>query len=173
MNAYYETVKNPLGDVAPIVDEEGRLLRVVFLNDSHWPDAVQSWEKTEQALAKAGYELKKSRARTAVAVSQLREYFAGRRRDFDLELAPLGTDFQRQIWEALRSIPCGETRTYTELAGAAGRPRSARAAGRACATNPLPIVVPCHRAVGSDGSLTGFAGGIGMKEALLELERSL
>ncbi len=173
MNAYYETITNPLGDAAPIVDEKGRLLRVVFLSEERGPDVVQSWKKTEEALAKAGCELHEDPSKTAPAAAQLREYFAGQRRDFDLELAPVGTDFQRQIWEALRAIPCGETRTYSELASAAGRPRSARAAGRACATNPIPIVVPCHRAVGSDGSLTGFAGGLGMKEAFLELERSL
>ena len=173
MNAYYETITNSLGDVAAVVDENGRLLRVVFLHEGRRPGVVQSWEKTAEALAKAGYELRQDGAKTAVAAAQLRDYFAGRRRDFDLELAPLGTEFQRRIWDALCAIPRGETRTYTDLARAAGRPRSARAAGRACATNPLPIVVPCHRAVGRDGSLTGFAGGIGMKRALLELEGSL
>lgn len=101
---------------------------------------------------------------------QLDEYFAGRRRSFDLDLDPAGTPFQLAVWEALRSIPYGTTTTYGEIAARIGRPGAGRAVGGAVGRNPLSIVVPCHRVVGSDGSLTGFGGGLGRKTALLELE---
>ena len=101
---------------------------------------------------------------------QLAEYFCGERRRFDLPLAPRGTDFQREVWRALGEIPYGETRSYAEIARAIGRPRAVRAVGAANGRNPLPIVVPCHRVIGSDGSLTGFAGGLNAKIYLLELE---
>jgi methylated-DNA-[protein]-cysteine S-methyltransferase len=101
---------------------------------------------------------------------QLGEYFAGRRRDFDLPLAPRGTDFERRVWEALLAIPFGETRTYAEIARAIGHPDACRAVGRANGRNPIPIVIPCHRVIGSDGSLTGFGGGLDLKRLLLEHE---
>ena len=102
---------------------------------------------------------------------QVHEYFAGTRRAFDLPLAPVGTDFQQRVWAALGAIPCGETRTYGEIAGAIGRPAAARAVGRANATNPLCLFVPCHRVIGTDGSLTGFAFGEELKRRLLDHER--
>lgn len=101
---------------------------------------------------------------------ELAEYFAGRRRDFQIPLAPAGTPFQRRVWEALRRIPHGSTATYQEIARAVGSPRAARAVGAANACNPLAIVVPCHRVIRSDGALGGYAGGAGRKEALLNLE---
>lgn len=104
---------------------------------------------------------------------QVHEYFAGTRRSFDLPLAPIGTDFQHRVWAALGAIPFGETRTYREIAAATGRPAAARAVGRANATNPLCLLVPCHRVIGSDGSLTGFAFGEGVKRWLLDHERLL
>ena len=104
---------------------------------------------------------------------ELREYFRGERRFFDMPLAPEGTDFQRRVWDAIARIPYGETITYAELAKRAGSPGSARAAGSATGHNPLGIIVPCHRVVGSDGSLTGYAGGIERKTRLLELEGAL
>lgn len=104
------------------------------------------------------------------AARQLAEYFAGRRRAFDLPLAPQGTPFQRMVWEALLTVPYGETASYGAIARRVGRPTAVRAVGAANGANPLPIVVPCHRIVGSDGSLTGYAGGLGIKERLLELE---
>ena len=107
------------------------------------------------------------------AVRQLEAYFAGRLRRFDLALEPGGTPFQATVWAALRAIPYGETTSYRELAARVGRPRAVRAVGAANGRNPLPIVIPCHRVVGSDGSLTGFAGGLGAKRALLELEGAL
>ncbi len=104
---------------------------------------------------------------------QLEEYFAGARRRFDLPLAPQGTAFQQSVWRALAEIPWGQWRSYADIARAISRPRAVRAVGAANGRNPLPIVVPCHRVVGSDGSLTGFAGGLEMKRYLLELEGSL
>ena len=97
-------------------------------------------------------------------------YFAGERRDFDLPLAPAGTDFQRAVWDALRAIPYGQTRTYGEIAAAVGRPKAVRAVGQANHVNPLPIFIPCHRVVGKGGALTRYAGGLDLKRALLALE---
>ena len=106
----------------------------------------------------------------AAAVDQLGEYFAGDRRSFDLPLAPDGTAFQRRVWQALAAIPYGETTSYAALAEAIGHPGSARAVGAANGANPLAIVVPCHRVVGADGTLTGYAGGLDAKRSLLTLE---
>ena len=102
---------------------------------------------------------------------QLNEYFAGERREFELDLAPDGTTFQVEVLEALRGIPYGETCTYRDIAVAVGRPKAVRAVGNANGRNPLPIVIPCHRVIGSDGSLTGFGGGIEVKRYLLDLEQ--
>lgn len=103
---------------------------------------------------------------------QLDAYFDGALRDFDLPLAPQGTEFQRSVWRALREIPYGRTISYGTLAQRVGRPRAARAVGAANGRNPLPIVIPCHRVIGSSGRLTGFGGGLDTKQRLLELERS-
>lgn len=107
------------------------------------------------------------------AIEQLGEYFAGRRRRFDLPLAPRGTEFQRRVWRALLEIPWGKTISYGELARRIGKPSAARAVGLANGANPLPIVVPCHRVIGANGSLTGFGGGLAVKRKLLALEGSL
>mgnify|MGYP001819511783 CR=1 FL=1 len=104
---------------------------------------------------------------------QLQEYFAGQRRNFELPLRPRGTTFQHSVWQALADIPYGELRSYRDIAKALGKPKAVRAVGAANGRNPLPIVVPCHRVIGSDGSLTGFAGGLDMKRQLLELEGAL
>lgn len=104
------------------------------------------------------------------ARTQLLEYLSRTRRSFDLPLDPAGTDFQRAVWEALRAIPYGQTRTYGEIAAAVGRPRAVRAVGQANHVNPLPIFIPCHRVVGKNGALTGYAGGLDLKSALLALE---
>jgi methylated-DNA-[protein]-cysteine S-methyltransferase len=106
----------------------------------------------------------------AEAVRQLEEYFAGRRRRFELALDLGGTPFQRAVWEALARIPYGSTLSYTQLAAAAGRPDRVRAVGAAVGRTPVPIIVPCHRAIGADGSLTGYGGGLHRKQALLDLE---
>jgi methylated-DNA-[protein]-cysteine S-methyltransferase len=105
------------------------------------------------------------------ASAQLKEYFAGKRIAFDLALAPKVTEFQTRVLGALRHVPYGETRSYGEIAAAIGQPRATRAVGGAVAGNPLPIVIPCHRVVGTGGALTGFSGGIDAKRFLLDLER--
>jgi methylated-DNA-[protein]-cysteine S-methyltransferase len=104
------------------------------------------------------------------AERQLEEYFAGRRRQFTLNLDVSGTDFQRQVWSALRTIPFGETRSYAQIAKQIGHPSAVRAVGAANGRNPVSIVTPCHRVIGSTGALTGFAGGLDIKARLLELE---
>ena len=105
------------------------------------------------------------------AAAQLREYFTGTRRAFTLPLAPVGTEFQQRVWKALRTIPCGETRTYKQIAEQIGRNRAYRAVGMANNRNPIAILIPCHRVIGHDGRLTGYAGGLGIKERLLDLEK--
>ncbi len=107
----------------------------------------------------------------AAARLELLAYLSGSCKCFTLELDPEGTKFQQEVWQALLEIPYGETRSYKQLAEMIGRPRACRAVGQAANKNPLPIVIPCHRLVGSNGSLTGYAGGIGLKRRLLELER--
>ncbi len=101
---------------------------------------------------------------------QLDEYFAGDRREFDLPLVPLGSEFQRRVWDGLLEIPYGETISYGELAREIGRPAAARAVGMANGQNPISIVIPCHRVIGADGALTGYAGGVERKRLLLEHE---
>ena len=106
------------------------------------------------------------------AARELEEYFAGERRDFTLPLAPAGTPFQQRVWRALEAIPYGETRTYAQIAAAVGNPRAVRAVGGANHRNPLPVVIPCHRVIGADGSLTGYAGGLARQTLLRGLERT-
>ena len=113
------------------------------------------------------------RARTPVlrdALTQLREYFAGKRRDFDVPVDPAGTDFQRRVWDVIAAIPFGATRSYGSIAAELGAPQLARAAGSAAGANPIPIIIPCHRVIGADGSLTGYGGGLRMKVWLLRHE---
>lgn len=105
------------------------------------------------------------------AAAELREYFAGERKTFTVPLAPKGTPFQQRVWAALQTIPYGETRSYGEIAAQIGNPKACRAVGMANNRNPLPIFIPCHRVVGSDGKLVGYAGGLDIKTYLLELER--
>jgi methylated-DNA-[protein]-cysteine S-methyltransferase len=107
---------------------------------------------------------------TSPAKRQLREYFAGHRKVFDLPLAPRGTPFQQEVWRALRKIPFGRTSSYSAIAERIGRPKAVRAVGAANGKNPIVIVVPCHRVIGRDGSLTGYAGGVERKQRLLALE---
>jgi methylated-DNA-[protein]-cysteine S-methyltransferase len=118
-----------------------------------------------------GAEWEERREAFADAVLQLDEYFAGTRREFQLRLAPDGTTFQMQVWQTLTRIPYGETWSYRDLATALGNVQAVRAVGLANGRNPLPIVIPCHRVIGADGSLTGYGGGLPIKTALLALER--
>jgi methylated-DNA-[protein]-cysteine S-methyltransferase len=151
---------SPLGTLVAVADRDS-LTGLYFGDQRHFP--VLPREAAEDADAKP---LAKCR-------QQLDEYFRGARETFDLPLAPRGSEFQRRVWIEIARIPYGETITYAELAKRAGAPGSARAAGAATGRNPLGIIVPCHRVVGSDGSLTGYAGGIHRKTRLLELEGAL
>lgn len=108
---------------------------------------------------------------TAECIKQLNEYFSGERIEFDIPVEPEGTDFQLKVWRALCSIPYGETRSYSGIAEAIGKPEAQRAVGMANNKNPIPIIIPCHRVIGKNGSLTGYAGGIEMKKKLLEAEK--
>jgi methylated-DNA-[protein]-cysteine S-methyltransferase len=106
-------------------------------------------------------------------VRQLKAYFAGRLHTFDLPLAPQGTEFQMRVWHTLQAIPYGRTRSYGEIARHLGRPEASRAVGAANGQNPIPVIIPCHRVIGADGSLTGFGGGLPIKRKLLALEGAL
>jgi methylated-DNA-[protein]-cysteine S-methyltransferase len=149
------TVKSPIGPLTLIARTEG--LTHVFFPGHEGP-------------LPTGDDSPAAAAALARAAEQLAEYFAGRRRRFDLPLAPAGTDFQRSVWQGLREIPYGTTLSYGELARRVGRPRAVRAVGAANGANPLPVIVPCHRVIGANGRLTGFGGGLPAKMALLELE---
>lgn len=111
-----------------------------------------------------------SNEHTQLAKKQLQEYFTGKRKEFQLSLSVEGTDFQKQVWQELKAIPFGECRSYGDIAQALNKPKAMRAVGAANGRNPLPIIVPCHRVIGSNGTLTGFAGGLDMKEWLLRHE---
>ncbi|PRP71619.1 cysteine methyltransferase [Chromobacterium amazonense] len=147
------------GPVAAWLNRDGALIRLIF-HPRLEQMAEHACRRDDEALAEVA--------------RQLAEYESGARRDFDLPLAPQGTPFQQQVWAALRRIPYGRTVSYGKLAKALGHPDGARAIGRANATNPIALIVPCHRVLGADGSLTGYAGGLPLKAALLrfELERS-
>jgi methylated-DNA-[protein]-cysteine S-methyltransferase len=108
----------------------------------------------------------------AEAVRQFDDYFSGKLKEFTLPLAPEGTAFMKQVWAALQEIPYGKTASYGEIAGRIGKPKAARAVGLANNRNPIPIIIPCHRVIGANGSLTGYAGGLDMKRKLLELEKN-
>ena len=116
-------------------------------------------------------EWKEDAAFFVEVIRQLNGYFAGELREFEIPLLMLGTDFQKRVWKALLTIPYGETMSYGELAKKIGEPKAVRAVGAANGQNPIPIIVPCHRVIGSDGSLTGFGGGLENKKKLLELEK--
>ena len=148
----YTVVPSPVGDLVLTAGGDA-LDRIGFAART---PVDPSWRRDDPAFAEAA--------------RQLAEYFAGGRRAFDLPLAPAGTPFQRQVWAALTALPYGVTTSYAALAERLGRPGSARAVGAANGANPLAIVVPCHRVVGADGSLTGYAGGLAAKRALLALE---
>jgi methylated-DNA-[protein]-cysteine S-methyltransferase len=154
----YTYVDSPLGELL-LAGEEGALHLVSFPSGKARRRPEPGW--TEDA------------APFRAAAKQLREYFAGKRERFELELAPAGTAFQLAVWRGLRRIPYGRTWSYAELAARIGRPKAMRAVGAANGANPLPIVVPCHRVIGADGSLTGFGGGLPAKRLLLELEGAL
>src|SRR4051794_29262888 len=167
MTYYTTTMESPCGPLLCVVDEAEAIIRIEFVQGREGPDRPR--RITERMRAR-GIEVVEDAGRTAGLRRQLAEYFAGERQEFDLRLAPEGTPFERSVWDELRKIPFGETRSYGEIARAIGHPGSARAVGRANGANPIPIVVPCHRVIGADGSLTGFGGGLEAKSRLLELE---
>ena len=156
---FHTTIDSPVGPLLLAAGDDG--LRAVEFHASRHPVPREAdWQAGDHPL------LQRARA-------QLDEYFAGKRRTFDLPLAPRGTEFQRETWQALASIPYGSTISYAELAQRVKRPKAMRAVGAANGRNPLPIVLPCHRVIGADGSLTGFGGGLPTKQFLLELEGAL
>lgn len=163
MSLYYVTTDSPFGPLVLIATPAG-LCRVGLPGESR--ASLEAW-----AARWVGPEpLEENPAALSEAVSQLREYFSRIRRGFDLPLDLRGTPFQRRVWEELLMVPYGQTVAYGELARRVGRPGAARAVGRAVGDNPIPIIVPCHRVVGADGSLVGYGGGLEIKSALLRLE---
>ena len=163
--SWFDRLDSPVGPLFAAVDGEGALVRLTFLDS---PDDEAAEIARLEALDGAPPQPSAERCRGVGA--QLAEYFAGRRRGFDLPLAPRGTDFQRAVWSELVRVPYGRTISYGELASRVGRSGASRAVGGANNRNPLPIVVPCHRVIGADGSLTGYGGGLDRKRALLALE---
>ncbi|MCU1352278.1 MAG: cysteine methyltransferase [Acidimicrobiales bacterium] len=152
---HYAVVDSPI-DPLLLTAEDGRLTGLFMAVHRGGPQLDPAWQRDEAALAPV--------------VEQLHEYFAGERTTFDIPLAPRGTPFQLQVWEALREIPYGTTTSYGELARRIGADKASRAVGLANGRNPISIVVPCHRVIGADGSLTGYGGGLERKRHLLDLE---
>jgi methylated-DNA-[protein]-cysteine S-methyltransferase len=150
---FYTTLDTPIGEL--MLTGDGEALTALYLPGRH-PAPRAAWRRDD--------------ARFVAAATQLREYFAGERTEFDLSLRLEGAPFEREVWEALLGIGYGETVSYGEIARRVGHPGSARAVGAANGRNPIAIIVPCHRVIGADGSLTGYGGGLECKRALLDLE---
>jgi methylated-DNA-[protein]-cysteine S-methyltransferase len=149
------TTESPIGELLLVGDEEA--LHGLYMQEGRTRMAVRSsWRRADRPFA--------------AVREQLGEYFAGARREFDLPLRMTGTEFERAVWAELERIPYGETRSYGEVARAIGKPDRARAVGAANGRNPISVIVPCHRVIGSDGSLTGYGGGLERKRFLLGLE---
>src|SRR5690348_2552613 len=155
---WYDDLPTPIGRLRLVADEQG-LREVWFETGRHRREPASSWVHSEQALA--------------FARVQLEEYFAGTRQVFKLPLHPFGTPFQLAVWQELARIPYGATISYGELAQRIGQPQAMRAVGAANGRNPLPIVLPCHRVIGANGSLTGFGGGLPTKRFLLAMEEGV
>jgi methylated-DNA-[protein]-cysteine S-methyltransferase len=153
---FYTQIESPLGPLLLAADDAG-LRQIQFVNGRHPAKPDPAW--------------KEDRAPLSETIRQLNAYFAGELEDFDLKLAPEGTPFQLGVWRRLCDIPYGKTISYGQLAGQIGNPKASRAVGLANGSNPIPIVIPCHRVIGGDGKLTGYGGGLPIKEKLLALER--
>jgi methylated-DNA-[protein]-cysteine S-methyltransferase len=152
---WYDYLSTPIGNLLLAADATG-LREVWFETGKHKKEPDPQWQRNA--------------AKVAFAAKQLNEYFAGGRQDFDLPLHPIGTPFQVNVWHALAKIPYGATISYGELARRIGQPEAVRAVGAANGRNPIPIILPCHRVIGADGSLTGFGGGLPTKRFLLSME---
>ena len=158
MELAYKTIHSPVGKLKLIASDKG-LVAVLWENDK------SKLARLDEAVETHSHPV------LIKAERQLGEYFEGKRRSFSVSLDMRGTAFQRNVWEALLAIPFGETRSYRDLARRLGNPHATRAVGAANGKNPISIIVPCHRVIGSNGKLTGFAGGLETKARLLELER--
>lgn len=154
---YYDFYDSPLGQIL-LVANDVAVTGLHFVGEKYYPGVAADWQKKPGATMLV-------RAR-----KQLDEYFAGKRKAFDLPVDPAGTPFQRVVWRALQKIPYGTTLNYGALAGRIGQPTASRAVGAANGRNPISIVIPCHRVIGANGDLTGYAGGMERKAALLRLE---
>jgi methylated-DNA-[protein]-cysteine S-methyltransferase len=154
---FYDTYESPHGRMLLVATEDG-VCGVFFNGQKYFPEKEKDWTRDED------------HAPLKQAKRELAEYFAGRRKRFEVALDPEGTPFQRSVWRAISKVRFGETISYGELARRAGHPGSSRAAGAATGRNPVSIIVPCHRIMGADGSLTGYAGGLARKRGLLALE---
>lgn len=157
MSLSYKFVESPIGKLKLVASEQG-LVGILWENDR--PGRIRLEELVEDPKHPVLVQTE----------NELKEYFAGQLREFTVPLDMRGTPFQKEVWEALLGIPFGETRTYGQLAVQLGNPRATRAVGAANGRNPVAIIAPCHRVIGSTGKLTGFAGGLGAKAHLLELE---
>ena len=153
----YAYLDTPIGTLL-LAGDDAAVHRITFPQRGRAAKPEPEWQESRQGPV-------------GEAVRQLREYFAGKRAEFDLPLAPEGTAFQRTVWRQLQEIPYGETISYGELARRVGNPKASRAVGSANGANPLPIVIPCHRVIAADGTLGGFGGGLPTKQTLLALER--
>jgi len=150
-NTYFE-YESPFGNI--IIESDGNTITGL---------------KTEKNAKPIGK--KEANTLTDITAMQLKEYFTGKRKKFDIPLNPQGTDFQRSVWKALQEIPYGKTRSYKQIAKAIGNPKACRAVGMANNKNPIWILIPCHRVIGTDGALTGYGGGLEMKKRLLNIEK--
>jgi methylated-DNA-[protein]-cysteine S-methyltransferase len=158
MTMRFTTIDSPVGPLRLVADDAG--LRQLEFQEGRSPGPVPpEWHEDRRALTPV--------------VRQLEEYFAGRRKVFDLDLAPEGTEFQRRVWERLLEIPYGETISYGTLALRVGNANASRAVGLANGRNPIAIIIPCHRVIGADGSPVGYGGGLWRKQRLLDLERGV
>lgn len=163
MNIYAHVASTPVGELLIAVEPGGALVSIEYLSHHSKEDIVAR-------LARRGDTVVWNEAAVAPVLAELDEYFQGERTEFSLALAPRGTEFERAVWRHLEAIPYGQTQSYQAVAAALGRPAAVRAVGRANGANPISIVVPCHRVIGKDGSLTGYGGGLPAKERLLRLE---
>jgi methylated-DNA-[protein]-cysteine S-methyltransferase len=154
---YFDYYDSPLGQIL-LVASDIALTGLHFVGEKYYPAVAADWQRQPQAKL-----IVRARA-------QLDDYFAGARKEFELAVDPAGTAFQRGVWRALQKIPYGTTTNYGDIAGRIGKPSASRAVGAANGRNPISIVIPCHRVIGVNGDLTGYAGGMARKDALLRLE---